>query len=245
MQQRDSKDKFAEKNPAGYFVSAMVAGMFIALGAFVAFTLGYYVKAGGVVSFEKAASGAAFASALSLVVMAGGELFTGNNFVMAAASMKKAVSWIDTIVLWVVCWLGNFAGSLILVALFKLAGCAEGEKGAYFEAVASAKVAIAPAPLIAKGILCNILVCLGVWCALKMKSESGKLIMIFWCVFLFMVCGFEHGIANMSIEGVALFNGDISIGSYFYSLFLATIGNVIGAVFFVALPYYIISKEKK
>lgn len=239
-----AKMNLLKKNPVGYFVSAMVAGMFIAFGGFVAFTLGYYVKAGGAVSFEKAALSAAFAAALSLVVMAGAELFTGNNFVMAAASMRKTVSWMDTIVLWVVCWIGNLVGSLISVGIFKIAGCADGDKGAYFAAIASGKVALEPAPLIAKAILCNILVCLAVWCATKMKSESGKLIMIFWCIFVFMVCGFEHSIADMSIEGVALFNGDINAGSYFYSVLLATLGNMIGGIFFVALPYHIIAKEK-
>ena len=78
----------------------------------------------------------------------------------------------------------------------------------------------------------------------KLKTESGKLIMIFWCILVFMVCGFEHSIANMSIEGVALLNGDIAIGGYLYSVILATIGNMIGGVVFVALPYHLISREK-
>ena len=76
------------------------------------------------------------------------------------------------------------------------------------------KVGYAPLPLLARAVFCNILVCLAVWCGTKLKSESGKLIMIFWCIFVFMVCGFEHSIANMSIEGVALANGGITIGQY-------------------------------
>lgn len=68
--------------------------------------------------------------------------------------------------------------------------------------------------------------------------------MIFWCIFVFMVCGFEHSIANMSIVGVAVANGTVGIGQYFYSVLLATVGNMIGGVLFVALPYHIISKDK-
>ena len=68
--------------------------------------------------------------------------------------------------------------------------------------------------------------------------------MIFWCIFVFMVCGFEHSVANMSIIGVALVNGYVSIGQYVYNVLLATIGNMIGAIVFVALPYHLISKEK-
>ena len=68
--------------------------------------------------------------------------------------------------------------------------------------------------------------------------------MIFWCIFVFMVCGFEHSIANMSIVGVALVNGGVSIGQYCYSILMATLGNMIGAIVFVSLPYHLISKDK-
>lgn len=176
--------------------------------------------------------------------MAGAELFTGNNFVMSSAAFRKAVSWADTIKLWVVCWIGNLVGSVICVAIFQITGIPSGDTAAYFGSIAAGKVGYAPIPLLARAILCNILVCLAVWCATKMKTESGKLIMIFWCIFVFMVCGFEHSVANMSIIGVALANGYVSIGQYVYNVLLATIGNMIGAIVFVALPYHLISKEK-
>ena len=70
------------------------------------------------------------------------------------------------------------------------------------------------------------------------------MIMIFWCIFIFMVCGFEHSIANMSILGVAVADGTVSIAQYAYSVLLATAGNMVGGVLFVALPYHLISKEK-
>ena len=68
--------------------------------------------------------------------------------------------------------------------------------------------------------------------------------MIFWCIFVFMVCGFEHSIANMSIEAVALFNGGVTLGQYAYSVLLATAGNMVGGFLFVAAPYCCISREK-
>ena len=231
------KINFLKNNPLGYFVAAMVAGMFISFGSFVAFTLGAVINAGDAASWTKPAQAFAFASALSLVVMAGAELFTGNNFVMSSASFRKAVSWADTIKLWVVCWIGNLVGSVICVAIFQITGIPSGDTAAYFGSVAAGKVGYAPIPLLARAILCNILVCLAVWCA-------TKLIMIFWCIFVFMVCGFEHSVANMSIIGVALVNGYVGIGQYIYNILLATIGNMIGAIVFVALPYHLISKEK-
>jgi len=71
--------------------------------------------------------------------------------------------------------------------------------------------------------------------------------MVFWCIFVFMICGFEHSVANMSILAVGLLNaGDaaVSIGGYFYNLLFVTIGNMIGGVFFVAGPYHVMTKTK-
>ena len=215
------KMNLLKKNPAGYFVAALVAGMFISLGSFVAFTLGSVLSAGEAASWTKAAQAFAFSSALSLVVMAGAEAK-----------------------LWAVCWTGNLIGSLLSVAVFQLTGLPSGDTAAYFGQVAAAKVGLDPVALLARAVLCNILVCLAVWCATKMKTESGKLIMIFWCIFVFMVSGFEHSVANMSVIGVAVANGMVGIGQYCYNVILATVGNMVGAIVFVALPYHIISKEK-
>lgn len=239
-----AKNQFRKKNPAGYMVSSMVAGMFISFGSFVSFILGSFIAASDFAPWTKAVQGFAFASALSLVVMAGAELFTGNNLVMAAASFRKEVSWKDTGILWFVCWLGNLAGSALMVAAITVSGVINDDMAAYFTQIAAAKTGIAPVPLIVRAILCNIMVCLGVWCGLKMKSESGKLIMIFWCIFIFMICGFEHSVANMSILGVSVANGTLGIGKYMYSILLATVGNIIGGACFVALPYHVISKEQ-
>ena len=79
-----------KKNPLGYFVAALVAGMFISFGSFVAFTLGQVISAGDAASWTKPTQAFAFASALSLVVMAGAELFTGNNFVRADGTAGKS-----------------------------------------------------------------------------------------------------------------------------------------------------------
>lgn len=238
-----AKNNFRKKNPFGYLVSSMMAGMYISFGSFVSFILGSLISAGPSASWTKAAQAFAFASALSLIVMAGAELFTGNNFVMATASIRKEVSWKDTVILWTVCWIGNLIGSVISVAALKVSGALSEDATAYFAQIAAAKTGLAPIPLFVRAILCNILVCLAVWCTIKMKSESGKLIMIFWCIFIFMICGFEHSIANMSILGVSVATGNLGIGPYFYSIGVATVGNIIGGAVFLALPYHIMSKE--
>lgn len=239
------KMNLLKNNPAGYFVSAVIAGMFIAMGGFLAFTLGGHLAAVEITAnWAKPAQSAAFAAALSLIVMAGAELFTGNNFVMAAAGFRKVISWGEIAKLWGICWIGNILGSLLSAIIFVVAKVPTGDIGVYFETLGVNKTTMAPVPLFARALLCNILVCLAVWCGTKMKSESGKLIMIFWCIFIFMVCGFEHSIANMSSIGVSLISGKVGIGAYFYNVLLVSLGNMVGGICCVALPYHIISREK-
>lgn len=238
-----AKRNFLKNNPLGYFISTLVAGMFISFGSFLAFTLGSQLAQGNTANWAKPAQSAAFAAALSLVVMAGAELFTGNNFVMASAAFRKKISWAETCKVWGVCWIGNLLGCILSVVVFVAAKVPTGDTGAYFNKLGLAKVSIAPVPLLARAILCNILVCLAVWCGIKLKSESGKLIMIFWCIFVFMVCGFEHSIADMTTVGVAFANGAVGIGQYLYNIIVVTIGNMIGGIICVALPYHMISKD--
>ena len=245
-----AKNNLLKKNPLGYFISSMVAGMFISFGSMVAFVLGQTMDGNGAAAAVKLIQSVAFASALSLVVMAGAELFTGNNLVMAAASLRKKVSWADTVKLWCVCWIGNLIASLLCVVAFQLTGLPTAGDGAiadYFIKISSAKVSLGVGQILVRAILCNILVCLAVWCATKMKTESGKLIMIFWCIFIFMVCGFEHSIANMSVMAIGLMSPNgvagLTIAGYFHNLLWVTLGNIIGGSIFVALPYYLIQKK--
>jgi nitrite transporter NirC len=89
-------------------------------------------------------------------------------------------------------------------------------------------------------------VCLAVWSANRATSDAGKLIIIFWCLFAFITTGFEHSIANMPLMAVALMEPlgqTVTIGGYFWNLLFVTIGNVIGGVIFVALPYYLASRK--
>lgn len=101
-------------------------------------------------------------------------------------------------------------------------------------------------PLLLRGALCNMLVCLTVWCATKMKSEAGKLIMIFWALSLFFTVGFEHSIANMTLltlDALAPHTA-MTAGAYMYNLLTVTLGNMLGGVFLVALPYGLIGKKE-
>ena len=233
-----------KNTPAGYVISAVMAGIFIAFGGFVMLTVGGNLGTTGAGKILMAAS---FAAALSLVVMAGAELFTGNNFVLASAAFAGEAKWGDAVKLWVICYIGNLAGSLLAAVLFHFTGLATGAVGEVIATVAAAKMGGGALNLFVKAIFCNMLVCLAVWCGSKMKTESGKLIMIFWCIFVFVLCGFEHSVANMTIMASGLLDPNgvagLSVGGYVYNLAIVTVGNMIGGVGLVAWPYYMIQKS--
>lgn len=238
-----NKASMLSRDPLGYFVLAMLAGAFVGVGVLLSFTIGGMLDGQ---PYFKVVMGLSFGVALSLVVMAGAELFTGNNMVMTMGVLDNKVKLSETIKLWVFCWIGNLVGSVILACLYHLTGLGVGAVGTFMAQAAAAKMSAGIIPLISRGILCNFLVCLAVWSAGRATSDSGKLIMIFWCIFAFMTTGFEHSVANMTLLTIALLNPmdqAVSFGGYFYNLFFVTLGNMIGGIVFTALPYYIASRK--
>jgi len=235
---------YSKINPFPYLISSIMAGIFLALSGFAAITVGNMCSNSFIP--EKIAMGMIFSTALSLVIMAGGDLFTGSNlysgFLLFRNDNRRKVKMI--IEFSILCWFGNFIGSWIMILLYNLSGLCFGELLDYFVNVSTIKVNLSITEMIIRGILCNICVCLAVWCCKRMSSESGKLMMIFWCILVFMVCGFEHSIANMSIIGIGVLNGYIHIDDYINNLIFVTIGNVIGGMLFVALPYHCIKNNR-
>ena len=232
-----AKNELLKNNKVGYLVSAMLAGLFVG---------GLLTSAGS--PSTKIVMGIAFGGALSLVVMAGSELFTGNNFVMAVGSLNKTVSWIDTVKVWIAGFVGNLAGSILAGYMFYLTGLAKGPVGEFIANTAATKMSMPASELFFRGLLCNILVCLAVWCTFRCKDDVSKLIMIFWCLFIFITCGFEHTVANMTLLTIALLApgaAAVSISGYIYNIGIVTLGNMVGGILFVAIPYYLISKKKK
>lgn len=239
------KLKLLNSNPLGYFVLSMLAGAYIGFGILLVFTLSGALAGA---PYTKLVMGCCFGIALSLVVIAGAELFTGNNLVMTAGVLRKTVTIGDACKLWLVCWLGNLAGSVLLALLFSLTGLYSDATLGAMTTAAAGKMTAGFIPLLARGILCNTLVCLAVWCGFRAKSDAGKLIMIFWCLLAFFATGFEHSIANMTLLTLSLINNGgneaISFGGYCYNLIVVTLGNMIGGILFVALPYSAASREK-
>lgn len=239
-----SKVNLLKNNKLGYMVSSILAGLYIGLGIMLIFSIGGILTNGGSPA-TKIGMGASFGVALSLVIFAGAELFTGNNFVMTVASLDCSVSWGETIKVWIAAFVGNLIGSVIGAWAFVMAGLATGPVGEFIAKTSTVKMTMGAPELFMRGVLCNILVCLAVWCSIKLKSESGKLIMVFWCLFVFITAGFEHSVANMTLLAIGLLSPQgmaITIGGFIYNIGIVTLGNLVGGIL-LAICYHIISKN--
>lgn len=240
-----AKVRLLKKNPLGYFLMSALAGAYIGFGILLSFTVGGTL---GPIPMNKIAMGLSFGIALSLVIIAGAELFTGNAMVLYNGWRQKTVTLTDVIGLWVVCYLGNLVGAVILSFIFYGAAGTAGGVGQALAGAAATKMSLSPQVLFLRGILCNVLVCLAVWCGFRCKSDSGKLIMTFWCLYAFFTCGFEHSVANMTVLTLGLLNPAgmaVSFSGFGYNLLWVTLGNLVGAVVFLAIPYGIAAAKNR
>ncbi|ULJ75789.1 formate/nitrite transporter family protein [Rhizobium gallicum] len=188
-----------------------MAGAYIGFGNVIMYSVSAHVDA----AWVRLVSGAVFSAALTIVIFAGSELFTGTAMYMPLAVLSRRASVPQMLAVWMVTWIGNLAGALILAALLKAAGGGVilGDGREHFLAAVKAKVAAPGSELFVKGILCNWLVCLAIWMCNRTTDASAKLFLIFWPITIFVSAGFEHSVANMFTFCMALMaDGDTGIG---------------------------------
>ena len=234
-----------------HFVRSMLAGMYVGAAIVLIFTVGGLLSKAAP-GTERILMGVCFGGALTIVVFAGSELFTGSNLVLTLGVFTGKSSWRDLIANWVWTWIGNLAGSILLAVIVVRSGLLNADPiNAFVLKLVDMKMNIPPEQLILRAILANWLVCLGVWMAARIKSETAKILMIWWCMFTFITCGYEHSIANMCglMLGLLLPHESetlrISIDGYAYNLALSTLGNVIGGAVFVAGVYWMGSPKAR
>jgi formate transporter len=227
----------------------ILAGVFIGLGGLF-YTL---VTADTGLSFAsgRLLGGITFSLGLILVVVAGAELFTGNNL-LAMAWADGKISITEVLRNWVIVSISNFSGALILALLVVQSGHPsmnqEAVKMHYLE-IAAAKCAIPFGQAFFSGILCNMLVCLAVWMAMAGRSVTDKILAIVFPITAFVAAGFEHSVANMYfiVMGILL-NTDpaqwnITWGGFMSNMIPVIIGNLVGGSVFVAVTYFIIYRK--
>ena len=228
----------------------ILAGVFIGLGAM------YYmlITCDTSLSFgvSRLLGGLVFSLGLMMVIIAGAELFTGNNLlVMAWADRKITIK--EVLRNWIVVCLANFVGAFGLAIIIYLSGHTEMNGGAvasHYIKIAEAKCSITFQHAFFSGILCNILVCLAVWMAFAGRTVVDKVIAIILPVSAFVAAGFEHSIANMYIipMGILLKSNtseSISWFGFIENLTPVILGNLVGGSVFVALIYHVIYGREK
>ena len=245
-----NKVKILNESCSKYFLLSIMAGIYVGFGIMLIFSIGAPLKMAND-PMLKALMGASFALALTLVVFAGSELFTGNNMTMTIGSLSKEVSWTDTLKIWIISYAGNLVGSLLMAWTLVQTGLVDASPLKEFVlGVGAAKMNAPFMQLFFRGILCNMLVCLAIWMATNAKEDIAKLVLIFWCLFGFIGSGFEHSIANMTLLGMAVLiphdPATISWSGYLHNLIPVTLGNMVGgSVMIGGVYYYIAHKNKK
>jgi len=232
------------------FMLAVLAGAFIGLGAL------YFVLIKSDASLGYATGqvlgGVAFSLGLFLVVVAGAELFTGNNL-LAMAWADGKITTVEVLRNWVVVCAGNLVGAAGLALLVFLSGHADGNGGAIaaqYVKIAAAKGALPFASAFFRGVLCNVLVCMAVWMVTAGRSVVDKAVAVILPISAFVAAGFEHSIANMYIMPLAMLLQTvdhagaampaITLTQFIGNLVPVILGNLIGGSVFVGLVYYVI-----
>jgi len=239
--QAEKKIEYMRKSPFGYFLLSALAGIYLGFGIVLIFSVGGPIAESAAAPFLKLVMGASFGIALSLVIFAGSELFTGNNMVFAVGKLTKKVGVTPILVLFGLCFLGNLAGSAFLAWLVKEGGSLAPASQVLVLKVAALKMNLGAKELFLRGILCNWLVCLAVWIALRTRSETAKLVMIFWCLFAFIASGYEHSIANQTLLSLALLlphGADVTLGGFVHNQIYVTLGNLVGGGLMVGTVYW-------
>lgn len=245
------------------FALAALAGAFIALGAVLytfvvhnsSLSLGLTQLIGGLV----------FCLGLILVIVAGAELFTGNNLIVMAC-VNGDITTMQLLRNWGIVYVGNFVGALIMVALIYFSNhWSFGDVGVKALMIAHKKVSLSFTEAIAKGVLCNVLVCLAVWLCYAGRSVTDKILAILFPITAFVALGFEHSVANMyfipagllladnagmvtaasQLSGGTLDLSQLTLAGFLLSNLLpVTIGNMLGGGVLVALVYWFIYLRK-
>lgn len=223
------------KLPAGRaFLLAVLAGAYVALAGVGATVAAVTVENA---SLAKLLSACIFPAGLSMVILAGSELFTG-NCLMVMARMERRVSTARLLRSWLTVYLGNAVGGIAVAALAVAGGTPSLFGGALARSmvsIAEGKAALGFAEAFVRGVLCNVLVCLAVWMAAGAKRPEGKIAALFFPVMLFVLCGYEHCIANLYYLPAGVFaakrygiDAALTAGGCLANLVSVTLGNLAG-----------------
>ncbi|MFI3171850.1 MAG: formate/nitrite transporter family protein [Eubacteriales bacterium] len=252
------------KSTKTLIILGILAGMFIAFGASSSMAACHAIENYGV---AKLVAGVVFPVGLMLIILVGGELFTGDCLMIMGAWHKDYDRLVVAKKLAII-WLSNFIGAMIVVMIVALSGqqdMSHGILGAYTIKVAYGKVTLTFLQAFVSGIGCNIIVCAAMLMAFTATDTVGKIFGAFFPIMAFVIAGFEHCIANMyyipagiialmnesyveeayTVYGMTAEQLDmINIQSFLMNLLPVTLGNIVGGMIFIGLPLYLLNIKK-
>ncbi|ATA75818.1 MULTISPECIES: formate/nitrite transporter family protein [Capnocytophaga] len=232
-------------------ILGILAGFYIGMGGVLSSLAGAGV--GGIAEtnpiLPKLISGATFPLGLMLIILVGGELFTGNNANLIPATIQGEIPKTYFLKNWIIIFISNFIGLIIFDYIFVYhSGIMQSEPYAsYITKLAEYKTHLPWHQVFIRGIGANWLVCLAVWLGLSSQTMLGRLAGLWWPVMAFVVMGFEHSIANMFYIPTGIFHGaNVTWTAFFVdNLIPATLGNIVGGAIFVGGVYGFLYGSKK
>ncbi len=240
---------------------AVLAGAFIAVGGVASTTAAVSIASP---SAGKLVGACVFPGGLAMVLLAGSELFTG-NCLLSIPLLEREITWGGMLKNWLFVYLGNFIGGMLVAA-----GAVFGHQLSLFGngmavsviSTAAAKCALSFGDAFIRGVLCNFLVCIAVWISFAAKDVIGKIAGLFFPIMMFVLCGFEHSVANMYYISAGLFaklvpayaeaasSAGVDMSALTVGRFLAgnllpvTLGNIVGGAICVGCVYWYVYLRK-
>jgi len=237
-----AKAKSARDLPR-YLLSAALAGAYVGVAVVLLVSLSAPLVTSGSAA-AKLVQAAVFGIALTLVVFAGAELFTGNAMVMLQGWWKRTVRPADLALVWVASLVGNVVGSIGLALAVHAGGTLSGPGAGLIATITASKDAAAGPQLFWRAVLCNALVCLALWMAARTRSDAAKLAVLWWALLAFIGSGFEHSVANVTTFSLAALEGSIGWGALARNLAWTIPGNVVGGGLLIGLGYAWMTKPR-
>jgi formate transporter len=235
-------------------ILGILAGVFVSFGAYASSMASHSIENPGI---AKLVAGVVFPVGLMLVLICGGELFTGNTL-MSVAFMEKKITLKQMVKNWTIVYFANFIGAVFIAFLIFTTGLLDtnsGKLGGYAIKIAANKANLNFTQAFVSGILCNIIVCLSVWGSYAAKDVAGKVLMAFFPILAFVIMGFEHSVANMYYFSIGLMSkmnpsyveashvtadklSKLDLAHVIGNLVPVTLGNIIGGAVFVGIAYW-------
>ncbi|WP_303325108.1 formate/nitrite transporter family protein [Actinomyces radicidentis] len=236
------------RRPLPYVVSSMLAGAYIGIGGtFMLAAAGPFKAASSPAT--PMVSGVAFSIGLLLCVFGGAELGTSAMMTFAVGGLRKVTSWGKGAAALVVMLLGNLAGAIVLSAILRGTNilAADTAAGKMLAGVVTSKGGLPAGTIFFRGIMCNVLVCLTIWCTTRLENEVAKAVAVFSFIGAFVACGFEHVVANMTFFSLGLmYHVDgATIGLAARNLLWSGLGNLVGGAIFVAGAYVLAHRTEE